>query len=79
MSGLFWYNRNGDGNAENGIEQRQAIELLCTDMPVPKDHLLRKIDAAVDFTRIYDFVEDLYCVRIMAARAVILWSYLSWI
>ena len=42
-------------------EQRQAIEMLCVDMLVPPDHLLRKIDAAVDFTRIYDLVEDLYC------------------
>ena len=42
-------------------EQRQAIEMLCVDMLVPKEHLLRKIDAAVDFTRIYDLVEDLYC------------------
>lgn len=42
-------------------EQRQAIELLCTDMVVPKEHLLRKIDAAVDFTHIYDLVEALYC------------------
>ena len=42
-------------------EQRQAIELLCTDMLVPRDHLLRKIDAAVDFTHIYDLVEELYC------------------
>ena len=41
--------------------QRQAIELLCTDMLVPTDHLLRRIDAAVDFTHIYDFVSDLYC------------------
>lgn len=41
--------------------QRQAIELLCTDMLVPADHLLRRIDAAVDFTHIYDFVTDLYC------------------
>lgn len=30
-------------------------------MLVPKDHLLRKIDAAVDFTHIYDLVEALYC------------------
>ena len=43
------------------MEQRQAIEMLCTDMLVPKDHLLRKIDAAVDFTYIYSLVEDLYC------------------
>ena len=40
-------------------EQRQAIEMLCTDMLVPKEHLLRKIDAAVDFTRIYELVENL--------------------
>ena len=43
------------------MEQRQAIEMLCTDMLVPKDHLLRKIDAAVDFTYIYSLVEDSYC------------------
>ena len=43
------------------MEQRQAIEMLSTDMLVPKDHLLRKIDAAVDFTYIYSLVEDLYC------------------
>ena len=42
-------------------EQRQAIEMLCTDMLVPQDHLLRKIDAAVDFRHIYELVEDLYC------------------
>ena len=42
-------------------EQRQAIEMLCVDMLTPKDHLLRKIDAAVDFTHIYELVEDLYC------------------
>ena len=42
-------------------EQRQAIEMLCVDMLLPEDHLLRKIDAAVDFTRIYDLAEDLYC------------------
>ena len=42
-------------------EQRQAIEMLCTDMLVPQEHLLRKIDAAVEFTHIYELVEDLYC------------------
>ena len=42
-------------------EQRQTIEMLCTDMLVPQEHLLRKIDAAVDFTHIYELVEDLYC------------------
>ncbi len=33
-------------------EQQQAVEMLCTDMLVPKEHLLRKIDAAVNFARI---------------------------
>ena len=28
---------------------------------VPQDHLLRKIDTAIDFKKIYEFVEDLYC------------------
>lgn len=42
-------------------KQRQAIEMLCTDMLVPKEHLLRKVDAAVDFTKIYELVEELYC------------------
>ena len=41
-------------------EQRQAVEMLCTDMVVPKDHLLRKIDKAVDFKYIYTLVENLY-------------------
>ena len=37
----------------------QAIEMLCTDMLVPKEHLLQKIDTVVGFTLIYDLVEDL--------------------
>ena len=41
-------------------EQRQAIEMLCTDMLTPKDHLLRKIDAAIDFKKIYEFVNSVY-------------------
>lgn len=38
-----------------------AAEIVNTDGMVPRNHLLRKIDAAVDFEHIYDFVEDLYC------------------
>ena len=41
-------------------EQRQSVEVLCTDMLVPEEHLLRKIDAAVDFRCIYELVEHLY-------------------
>lgn len=41
--------------------RRQVVEIISTEELVPKEHLLRKIDAAVDFTRLYDIVGDLYC------------------
>lgn len=44
-------------NAEN----RGQMEFVSLEEMVPQDHLLRKIDAAIDFKRIYEFVEDLYC------------------
>ncbi len=28
---------------------------------VSRDHLLRQLDAAIDFNKVYEFVEDLYC------------------
>ena len=46
---------------EREIENRSNYELVCIETMVPKGHLLRKIQRAVDFRRIYDFVEDLYC------------------
>ena len=33
----------------------------CTDMLAPREHLLRKTDAAVAFSHIYELAEDLYC------------------
>ena len=41
--------------------RRQVVEIISMEELVPKEHLLRKIDAAVDFTRLYDIVGDLYC------------------
>lgn len=35
-------------------------EIIYMDDLVPKNHLLRKIDEAVDFTKIYDIVGKLY-------------------
>ena len=40
---------------------RKTVEILSIDTMVGYDHLLRQIDGAVDFTHIYDLVEDLYC------------------
>lgn len=59
---LNWYNRSRRENAdrEKAIE-RDVLEMMCTGLLVPQEHLLRKIDAAVDFNRIYDIVGDLYC------------------
>ena len=51
-------------------EKREVVENVSLDMLVPADHLLRKIDAAIDFNRIYEFVDDLYC-KIMEDRASI--------
>ena len=47
---------------EKNVQNRQQAEIICLEDLVPKNHLLRKIDRAVNFDRIYDFVEDLYCL-----------------
>ena len=41
-------------------KKREQIEMLCTDDLVPQDHLLRIIDKAIDWSFIYDLVEDKY-------------------
>lgn len=39
----------------------RVYEIVDTESLVSKDHLLRKIAAAMDFNKIYDMVEPLYC------------------
>ena len=43
---------------ENADKKREQIHLLCMDEMVPKDHLLRIIDKAIDWTFIYDLVKE---------------------
>jgi transposase len=43
------------------MENRSQMEFFCVDEFVPQGHLLRKIDKTVDFSHIYDLVEELYC------------------
>jgi transposase len=43
-------------------EKRNQIQMLCLDDLVPKDHLLRKIERAIDWSFIYELVEDKYCL-----------------
>lgn len=42
-------------NAEN----RSQMEFVSLEEMVPQNHLLRKIDAAIDFNKLYEFVEKL--------------------
>lgn len=46
---------------EKGKMERGIYEIVDTESLVPAGHLLRKIDAAVDFNKIYELVEPLYC------------------
>ena len=39
---------------------RKQMQIVCIDDLVPKDHLLRLIDRAIDWTFIYDLVRDTY-------------------
>ena len=41
--------------------QQTALEIVSLDGLVPKDHLLRKIEAVIDFSFIHDLVAGLYC------------------
>ncbi len=46
---------------ERGKMSRGVFEIVDTESLVPQEHLLRKIDAAVDWERLYELVEPLYC------------------
>lgn len=41
--------------------QQTALEIVSLEGLVPKDHLLRKIEAVIDFSFIHDRVAGLYC------------------
>lgn len=43
------------------VEKAKQLQVVSIDQLVPEDHILRKIDEAVDFSFIYDLVEDKYC------------------
>ena len=45
---------------EKSEDNRKQISFCCMDDLVPKDHILRKIEKAIDFSFIYDLVKDKY-------------------
>ncbi len=44
----------------NKSDKRNQVEIISIDQLVPKDHLVRKLDACIDFSFIYDLVKDMY-------------------
>ena len=42
-------------------DKRRNIQIVDIESLVPQNHLLRKIENAVDFNHIYDLVQELYC------------------
>lgn len=44
----------------NADKKRDQMQLFCMDDLVPKDHLLRLIDNSIDWSFIYELVEDKY-------------------
>ena len=45
---------------EKGKMERGVVELVDTESLVPQEHLLRKVDRAVEFRKVYEIVEPLY-------------------
>ena len=45
---------------QNADKKREQIQMFCMDDMVPQDHLLRIIDKAIDWSFVYDLVEDKY-------------------
>lgn len=46
--------------SKHDVNHRNQEVVVSVDDLVPKDHLVRKIDATIDFSFIYSLVEDLY-------------------
>ena len=45
---------------KNQINEREQLEILTIEQLVPANHLVRKLDTAIDFLFIYPLVENLY-------------------
>lgn len=65
MGALLWYNGNDRGArfmmTRDGGKNRGQIEFTSLDELVPEDHLVRKLENAIDWSFIYEMVVDSYC------------------
>ncbi|GEM_PF-2765580 len=48
---------------KNQVNEREQMAILTIEQLNPQDHLVRKLDAALDFSFIYPLVENLYSVE----------------
>ena len=44
--------------SKNLNHEREPLEMLTIDQLVPSNHLVRKMDAALDFSFIYPMIEE---------------------
>lgn len=44
----------------DSCDKKTQIQMISLDQLVPEDHVLRKIDRYIDFSFIYDLVEEKY-------------------
>lgn len=49
-----------DMMTKNQNVERDQIEMITIDELIPQDHLVRKLEATIDFSFIYPLVEPLY-------------------
>jgi transposase len=56
---ILWGYKMLSKHVEDGGNQ---IEMVALDQLVPEDHLVRKVEQAIDFEFIYDLVKDKYCL-----------------
>lgn len=42
-------------------KETEQVIFFSMESFIPQDHLLRKIESAVDFSMLYDIVGELYC------------------
>ena len=61
MSNIIVGNKKRKGMLKRKESEQMQLELVTYDLLVRPDHLLRKIDAVIDFSFIYDLCAPLYC------------------
>ncbi|MFB8735191.1 hypothetical protein ACEQPO_19255 [Bacillus sp. SL00103] len=59
-------------------EKKSIREVVALDELVPDDHLVRKIEQAIDFDFIYDLCQKIIIVLIMVDQVLILLFSLRW-